>query len=56
MNIRECPKCKKEPPSFDENGKHNFCPSSEFEKGKIVEICMKCKMAEVIEKWEKDKS
>ncbi|OGZ64233.1 MAG: hypothetical protein A2998_00355 [Candidatus Staskawiczbacteria bacterium RIFCSPLOWO2_01_FULL_37_25b] len=30
---------------------HNFCPSSEAIKGRIVEICMKCKMEEVVKKW-----
>jgi len=31
---------------------YNFCPSSEAIPGRIVEICMKCKMEEVVEKWE----
>ena len=31
---------------------HNFCPSSETVKGRIVEICMKCKIEEVVAKWE----
>lgn len=49
--LKTCPKCKVKIPVYNEEGKHNFCPSSEFEQGKIVDLCMKCKMEEVVEKW-----
>lgn len=48
-----CPKCGVELPLFTEHGKHNFCPSSEYKQGKIVELCMKCKMEEVVVIWQK---
>jgi len=32
---------------------HNFCPSSEAFPGRIVDICMDCKMKEVVAKWKK---
>jgi len=47
----ECPKCGVKLPLFDEKDQHNFCPSSEALPGRIVEICMKCKMEEVVAKW-----
>jgi len=46
-----CPKCGRKLPLFNEGGQHNFCPSSEFEQGKIVDLCMKCKMEEVVALW-----
>ena len=54
--LRKCLKCGIELPDFTKDGKHNFCPSSEAFKGRIVEICMKCKMEEVVEKWNRDKA
>lgn len=51
VEILTCPKCGNKLPLMDENGKHNFCPSSEFVKEKIVEICMQCKMEEVAGRW-----
>jgi uncharacterized Zn finger protein (UPF0148 family) len=50
--FRKCPKCGIELLMMDKDGKHNFCPSSEAFSGRIVEICMKCKMEEVVAKWE----
>ena len=46
-----CPKCGVKLPPSSEEGKHNFCPSSEFIRGKIVEICMECKIQEVVAIW-----
>lgn len=46
----KCPKCKVELPVFNENGQHNFCQAS-MPSGGIVNLCMKCKMDEVVEKW-----
>lgn len=48
----KCPKCGVELPVFNEKGQHNFCPSSTVIKGKIVDICMKCKMEEVVKVWQ----
>ena len=62
---KRCPKCGKLFPIWrlrlfsGEKRKrlaHNFCPSSKAFSGKIVSICMECKMEEVVEKWKKDKS
>lgn len=53
---QKCPKCGKSIPIWrlrlfsgekEPRLAHNFCPSSETVPGKIVEICMKCKMEEV---------
>jgi len=30
---------------------HKSCPSSEFKKGKIVDLCPKCKMEEIVAIW-----
>ena len=49
---RICLKCGVQSPVFTEDGKHNFCPSSEAFKGRIEEICMKCKMEEITAKWD----
>jgi hypothetical protein len=49
----KCPKCGVESSVFDEKGQHNFCPSGSAPLFKIVEICIKCKMEEVIAKWKK---
>lgn len=49
--LKVCPKCSIKLPLFAKDGKHNFCPSSKAFEGKIVEICMKCKMDEVVEDW-----
>jgi len=46
----KCPKCGIELSVFDKDGKHNFCPASTPD-GKIINLCMKCKMEEVVEKW-----
>ncbi|KKQ18575.1 MAG: hypothetical protein US31_C0003G0004 [Berkelbacteria bacterium GW2011_GWA1_36_9] len=48
----KCPKCWVELPLFNEKGQHNFCPTISIGKNKIVEICIKCKMEEVVKKWE----
>lgn len=59
--VQVCPKCGKSYPVwrfhlFYEETKerlaHNFCPSSEAFPSRIVEICMKCKIEEVVAKWE----
>lgn len=34
---------------------HNFCPSNEAFPGRIVDICMRCKMEEVESLWNKEK-
>ncbi|MCX6721235.1 MAG: hypothetical protein NT026_01380 [Candidatus Staskawiczbacteria bacterium] len=52
-NKIKCPKCGVELPQFDERGQHNFCPTSEFVPGKILNVCMKCKMEEVVREWKK---
>jgi hypothetical protein len=46
----KCQKCEVELPIFNEKGQHNFCPASTPDGG-IVNLCMKCKMDEVVEKW-----
>ncbi|MCX6760425.1 MAG: hypothetical protein NTW46_03740 [Candidatus Nealsonbacteria bacterium] len=46
-----CPKCEIKLPYFTKDGKHNFVPSVN-QNGKIIDICMKCKMEEIIKKWE----
>ncbi|MGD0577253.1 MAG: hypothetical protein ABSA74_04210 [Candidatus Staskawiczbacteria bacterium] len=62
--IKTCPKCGREYPIWrlhlyiGEKAMrlaHNFCPADD-PSGKIVELCMKCKMDGVVEKWRKDKS
>lgn len=55
IDMMKCSKCGVELPVFNGKGQHNFCPSSEAVKGRIVEICMKCKMEEVLARWH-DKS
>ena len=59
-----CPKCGKSYPVWrlhlflGEQQKrlaHNFCPSSEAFRGRIVDICMKCKMEEIESLWNKEK-
>lgn len=45
-----CPKCGIKLPFFTEDGKHNFVPSVD-QNGKIINLCMKCKMEEVTRKW-----
>lgn len=61
----ECPKCGAKLPLFNEKGQHNFCPTlwedsktvdGVWHPQKIIEICMKCKMEEVVEKWRRDKT
>jgi hypothetical protein len=47
----KCPKCGRELLQFNEAGQHNFCPTSKFAPGKIVHVCMKCKIEEVVDKW-----
>jgi hypothetical protein len=39
-------KCNAELPIFDEKGNHNFCPQVQ-KNGKIIDVCMKCKTAEL---------
>jgi hypothetical protein len=57
---QKCPKCGKSLPIWrlrlfsGEQRKrlaYNFCPSSEAFPGRIVDICMNCKMKEVFAKW-----
>ena len=48
----KCKKCGAELPIFNEKGQHNFCPLS-LPNGKIIDVCMKCKMQEIVEKWRK---
>ena len=52
----KCPKCGIRLPIFNEKGQYNFCPTSSICKNKIVEICIKCKIDEVVKIWERDKS
>lgn len=42
-----CPRCGKRAPEFDERGMHNFCPATYEPRN----ICMDCKMKEVLAKW-----
>jgi hypothetical protein len=49
-----CERCNKSAPIFDENGQHNFCPAS-TEDGKIIYLCMSCKMEEIAEMRRKDR-
>ena len=44
-----CPKCGVELSLFNEKGQHNFCPTS-ASKGRIINICMKCKIEEIVAK------
>jgi hypothetical protein len=54
MDIQmKCPRCGKEYPVMgmrlfsgetEERPAHNFCPTLDATTGKIVEVCMKCKM------------
>jgi len=44
-NILICPRCGKKAPEFNEQLKHNFCPT--LEDNKAVNICMECKMKDV---------
>jgi hypothetical protein len=48
----KCQKCGVEFSPFNEKGKHNFCPLS-LPNGKIINVCIKCKMEEIVKKWEK---
>lgn len=47
---KKCPICGIELPCFNKHGNHNFCPAS-TSKGKIINICMNCKMETIIRKW-----
>ena len=44
------PKCGVELPVLNNNGENNFCPQVQKD-GKIIDVCMKCKMAEVEKIW-----
>lgn len=44
-HMQTCPKCG------DDMAVRVSCPSSEFRKGKIVDLCPKCKMEEVTAIW-----
>jgi len=49
---QRCLKCGQWLPMFAEDGKHNFCPASTKDGG-IINLCIKCKVEEVIEAWRK---
>lgn len=49
INASICPRCGKKLPEFNEQWKHNFCPT--LEDSKTVSICMTCKMKEVFLSW-----
>jgi len=50
MNIETCQICQEKLSIFTKGGKHNFCPGS-FQNGQIVNICIKCKMKEILKAW-----
>lgn len=50
-----CEKCGKQAPMFDGAGKHNFCPAND-EDGKLIRVCMDCKMKEIVKRWAKERS
>jgi hypothetical protein len=39
-----CPRCSISLPIMDEKGQHNFCPT--IAGGKVISVCMKCKLFE----------
>jgi len=45
------PECGAEKSIFSEDGKYNFCPQAQKDGKTIMNICMKCKMAEVEKIW-----
>jgi len=45
------PKCGKELPILNNKGENNFCPQVQKDEKTIINICMKCKMAEVEKIW-----
>lgn len=42
--MKICDRCGHKAPEFNEQGGHNFCPASE--EGKIIILCMKCKVVD----------
>lgn len=50
IHTKVCPLCHTELPLFTEGGKHNFCPAN-AKDGRIIDICIKCKMKEVTDRW-----
>lgn len=60
MEYLFCAICKEKMPALNERGEHNFCPSvlekSRTENGVwrasvIKDICIKCKIREVLKSW-----
>lgn len=49
VSILICPRCGKKAPEFNEQEKHNFCPT--VEDNKTINICMECKMKEILLSW-----
>jgi len=44
VSLRVCSVCKRELPYVTDDGKHNFVPHHFRGSGKIIEICIRCKL------------
>ena len=49
--VETCPRCGKNYPLFNDEGKHNFCPTV-GPNGQPKNVCIDCKMKDIVRKWE----
>ncbi|MFH1656621.1 MAG: hypothetical protein ABH956_02500 [Candidatus Nealsonbacteria bacterium] len=47
-----CSECGKKLPCYNQEGMNNFCPKS-FNGKEVKNVCMACKMQEVVVCWRK---